>query len=102
MERVSGYDLWRADDVAVAARPVTWRGRLAKIAVAARPCRERSVLSPQLGQAPFERVPEAHQVVWAGIGTRAYAAMRRPALLLGNMPPDAPSARLRPGLRVRM
>ena len=63
MERVSGYDLWRADDVAVAARPVTWRGRLAKIAVVAVPYRERSVLSPQLGQAPFERVLEAHQVI---------------------------------------
>ena len=63
VERVSGYDLWRADDVAVAARPVTWRGRLAKIAVVAVSYRERSVLSPQLGQASFERVPEAHQVI---------------------------------------
>ena len=27
------------------------------------PYRERSVLSPQLGQAPFERVLEAHQVI---------------------------------------
>ncbi len=63
VERVSGYDLWQNDDVTVAARPVTWHGRLAKIAVVAVPHRDRSVLAPQLGHAPFERIPHAHQLL---------------------------------------
>ena len=61
--RVSGYDLWRADDVTVAAWPVNWHGRLAKISVVVVPYRDRSVLLPQLAQASFERVPKAHQVI---------------------------------------
>ena len=48
-------------NVAVAARPVLWRGRLAKVAVVAVPYRDRAVLSPQLGQASFERIPQACQ-----------------------------------------
>ena len=64
VERVSGYDLWRNDDVTVAARPVIWHGRrVAKIAVVAVPYRDRSVLAPQLGHACFERIPHAHQVL---------------------------------------
>ena len=63
VERVSGYDLWRADDICVAARPVTWHGRLAKVAVVAVPLRDRSVLLPQLAHARFEHVPDAHEVI---------------------------------------
>jgi hypothetical protein len=63
VERVSGYDLWRNDDVTVAARPVVWHGRVAKVALVAVPYRDRSVLAPQLGHARFERVPHAHQVL---------------------------------------
>ena len=63
VERVSGYDLWRDDDLAVAARPANWHGRLAKIAVVAVPYHDRSVLRPQLGSASFERIPHAHQIV---------------------------------------
>ena len=63
VERVSGYDLWRNDDVTVAARPVIWYGRVAKIAVVAVPYRDRSVLAPQLSHACFERIPHAHQVL---------------------------------------
>ena len=63
MERVSGYDLWRADDITVAVRPVFWQGRLAKVALIAVPFRDRSVLSPQLGPGSFDRLPEAHQVI---------------------------------------
>ena len=63
VERVSGYDLWKADDVTVAARPVHWHGRLAKVNLVAVPYRDRSVLLPQLGQASFERIPQAYQVV---------------------------------------
>ncbi len=63
VERVSGYDLWQNDDVTVAARPVNWHGRLAKIAVVAVPYRDRSVLRPQFAHAYFERVPNAHQVL---------------------------------------
>ena len=55
-------------NVAVAARPVLWRGRLAKVAVVAVPYRDRAVLSPQLGQASFERIPQACQVIRAGVG----------------------------------
>ena len=62
-ERVSGYDLWRNDDVTVMARPVNWHGRLAKVAVVAVPYRDRSVLRPQLAHAYFERIPHAHQVI---------------------------------------
>ncbi len=63
VERVSGHDLWRADDVTVAARPVNWHGRLAKVSVTAVPYRDRSILSPQLGHASFERIPQVHQVI---------------------------------------
>ena len=63
MQRVSGYDLWRADDITVAVRPVFWQGRLAKVALIAVPFRDRSVLSPQLGPGSFDRLPEAHQVI---------------------------------------
>lgn len=63
VERVSGYDLWRNDDLTLAARPVVWYGRVAKIALVAVPHRDRSVLAPQLGHAAFERIPHAHQVL---------------------------------------
>ncbi len=63
VDRVSGYDLWRNDDVTVAARPVSWHGRLAKVALVAVPYRDRSVLRPQLAHAYFERIPHAHQVI---------------------------------------
>ena len=63
VERVSGYDLWRVDDVTVAARPVFWHGRLAKVALVAVPYRDRSVLLPQLANASFERISHAHQVI---------------------------------------
>ena len=63
VERVSGYDLWQHDDVAVAARPANWHGRLAKVSVIAVPYRDRSVLRPQLEHAHFERIPHAHQVI---------------------------------------
>ncbi len=46
-------------EVAVAARPVLWHGRLAKVAVAAVPHRDRSMLLPQLANAPFERLHAA-------------------------------------------
>ena len=63
MERVSGYDLWRVDDITVAVRPVFWQGRLAKVALIAVPFRDRSVLAPQFGQASFDCLPEAHQMI---------------------------------------
>lgn len=63
VERISGYDLWRNDDVTVAARPVVWHGRVAKVALVAVPHRDRSVLAPQLGHARFERISHAHQVL---------------------------------------
>ena len=63
VERVSGYDLWRNDDVTVAARPIIWYGRVAKVALVAVPYQDRSVLAPQLGHASFERISRAHQVI---------------------------------------
>ena len=63
VEKVSGYDLWRNDDVTVAARPASWHGRLAKVALIAVPYRDRSVLRPQLAHAYFDRIPHAHQVI---------------------------------------
>lgn len=63
VERVSGYDLWHADDVTVAARPVFWYGKLARVSLVAVPHWDRSVLKPQLSQATFERIPHAHQVL---------------------------------------
>ncbi len=63
VERVTGYDLWKADDITVAARLVSWHGRLAKIAVVAVPFRDRKVLAPQLTHASFEHIPHAHQVI---------------------------------------
>ena len=40
-------------DMAMAARPVLWKGRVAKVAVIAVPYRDRSVLSPQLSGEAF-------------------------------------------------
>ena len=45
-----------ADDIAVAARPVFWMGRLAKVAVVAVPYRDRAVLRPQLASSSFDRL----------------------------------------------
>lgn len=45
-------------DVAVAARPVIWYGRLAKIALVAVPYEDRAVLLPQLAHDAFERVED--------------------------------------------
>ena len=63
VERVTGYDLWKADHITVAARLVSWHGRLAKVAVVAVPFRDRKVLAPQLERAPFEHISHAHQVI---------------------------------------
>ena len=46
----SGRPEYAEDDgLAVAARPVMWKGRLAKVAVVAVPHEDRAVLAPQLG-----------------------------------------------------
>ena len=58
-----GHTCAGAGGVAVSARPVVWHGRLAKVAVVAVPYRDRAVLSPQLGQASFERILGAYQVI---------------------------------------
>ncbi len=51
----------RKGDMAMAARPVVWKGRVAKVAVIAVPYRERSVLSAQLSGEAFRhrREPRA-------------------------------------------
>ena len=63
VERVSGYDLWKSDDITVVARPVIWGERVAKVALVAVPYRDRSVLDPQIEGDVFQRIPEAHQVI---------------------------------------
>lgn len=63
VDRVSGYDLWRSDDLTVLARPVIWSGQVAKVCVIAVPYRDRSVLLPQLANAAFERISHAYQVL---------------------------------------
>ena len=63
VDRVSGYDLWRVDDLTVLARPVIWGGQVAKVSVIAVPYHDRSVLLPQFANASFERVSHAHQVL---------------------------------------
>ena len=63
VEQVTGYDLWNADDITVAARLVNWHGRLAKIALVAVPYRDRKVLALQLSRVSFEHIPHAHQVI---------------------------------------
>lgn len=63
VERVTGYDLWNADDITVVARLAHWHGRLAKIAIVAVPYRDRKVLSPQLSRVSFEHINHAHQVI---------------------------------------
>ena len=51
---------------AVAARPVFWQGRLAKVAVVAVPHSDRSVLRPQLVNASFDRLTEDKPTVKRG------------------------------------
>lgn len=63
VERVRGYDLWGIADLTVAARPVWWHGKLAKVALVAVPYHDRQVLAPQLAQGPLERVSEAFQLI---------------------------------------
>ena len=57
-EREPGRNGAGPGDLAVAARPVLWYGRLAKIALVAVPYRDRAVLSPQLDHDSFERVED--------------------------------------------
>ena len=45
------------DGLAVAARPVLWKGRLAKVILVAVPWERRSVLEPQLGQRQWRPYP---------------------------------------------
>jgi len=51
-------------DLAVAARPVIWYGRLAKIALIAVPHRDRAVIRPQLAQESFDRLEEWAAASW--------------------------------------
>ena len=46
----------RMGDMAMAARPVVWKGRVAKVAVIAVPYRDRSVLSPQRSGEAFKHL----------------------------------------------
>ena len=59
VEQVNGGALGCTADLTVAARPVTWQGKLAKVVLVAVPYRDRSVLLPQLSQASFLRLPTA-------------------------------------------
>ena len=55
-EQEPGHNGAGPSDVAVAARPVIWYGRLAKIALVAVPYQDRAVLLPQLANDSFERL----------------------------------------------
>ena len=49
------------DGIAVAARPVLWKGRVAKVAAVAVPNGDRAVLTPQLGRVNWHyQKPQAH------------------------------------------
>ena len=49
------------DGIAVASRPVLWKGRVAKVAVAAVPFLDRAMLAPQLGRDNWHyQKPQAH------------------------------------------
>ena len=48
--------------MAVAARPVIWYGKLAKIVLVAVPYRDRAVLRPQLAHDAFERLTDLAMV----------------------------------------
>ena len=52
-------------DLAAAARPVLWSGRLAKIALVAVPYRDRAVLWPQLAHDSFERMEDLTEALAA-------------------------------------
>ena len=57
-ERKPGRNGAGPGDLAVAARPVLWSGRLAKIALVAVPYRDRAVLGSQLAHDSFERMED--------------------------------------------
>ena len=57
-ERKPGVNGAGPSDLAVAARPVLWSGRLAKIALVAVPYRDRAALRPQLAHDSFERMED--------------------------------------------
>ena len=69
-EEEPGRNGARTGDMAAAARPVLWRGRLAKIALVAVPYRDRAVLSPQLANDSFNRL-ENHAAVPAALWRQA-------------------------------
>ena len=48
--RSGGPEYAEGDGIAVAARPVVWQGRIAKVIIVAVPWEHRSVLEPQLGR----------------------------------------------------
>ena len=61
-EREPGSKGARVGDMAVAARPVIWYGKLAKIVLVAVPYRDRAVLRPQLAHDAFERLTDLAMV----------------------------------------
>ena len=61
-ERKPGRNGARTGDVAVAARPVIWYGKLAKVALVAVPYRDKAVLLPQLANDSFERLEDLAEV----------------------------------------
>ena len=66
----------RKGDMAMAARPVVWKGRVAKVAVIAVPYRDRSVLSPQLSGEAFGHHREPRRIA-AGIRNGRSAKWKR-------------------------
>ena len=63
------------DNVAVAARPVFWQGRLAKVAVVAVPYHDRAILWPQLAAARFDRLIEDQPAVGGAAPTTTVAKL---------------------------
>ena len=51
--RSGGTEYAEGDGIAVVAKPILWKGRLAKVAVAALPWEHRKALAPQHGAAPW-------------------------------------------------
>jgi hypothetical protein len=63
LQRVTGFDLWGANDLTFVAQPVLWFGKLAKVVLVGVRYKDRKILNAQLEQIAPVMIGESYQVI---------------------------------------